>query len=451
MCRSTTTSFLGWVVVLLFAVGCHGEQEGAGPKGPKAAAQTPPIGMVLAPEQAILSMGSTLAMGATGLYDDRVTRDLTNAVVWHVSDDSIASISNGLDREGVLTPNTVGVVEVWATLGEEVSPATRVEVTDAVVDAISVEPTSVRMAAGSQTPLTATAFFSDGAISDATGQVRWVVSDTSVVRLESDNTLVGLVAGNTEVHAIWGDVSSPRVPVDVVEGAKPDLSVSSISGFVGDEGAEISIVLRNDGDVSATDFWVDVWVDPSWDPVAGDIGDGYERVPYLAPGDSLERVLTVADLSAGRHEVLVVVDLESEVEESNEQNNRLSMELVVEAASTAPSRPADLSVDWFTYIADATHVYYWVEIVNDGDETAGPFWVDIFVDEYSSPGFGVDGDDWVEVDGLAPGEKVEVDVLVETYCAWCWSWIVVDSADDVDESDESNNVEGPLDVFSETY
>ena len=115
--------------------------------------------------------------------------------------------------------------------------------------------------------------------------------------------------------------------------------MASISGFVGDEGAEISIVLRNDGEVSATDFWVDVWVDPLWEPTAGDKGDGYERVSYLAPGDTLERVLTVADLSAGRHEVLVVVDLESEVEESNEENNRLSMDLVVEAASTAPSRP----------------------------------------------------------------------------------------------------------------
>jgi len=171
----------------------------------------------------------------------------------------------------------------------------------------------------------------------------------------------------------------------------------------------------------------------------------------LGPGDTLKRVLTVADLSSGRHEVLVVVDLESEVEESNEDNNRLSMDLVVDAASTAPKRPADLSIDWFTYIADETHVYYWVEVVNEGDETAGPFWVDVFVDEYSSPGFGVDGDEWVEVDALAPGEKVEVEVLIETYCSWCWSWIVVDSAEDVEESDETNNVEGPHDVFSETY
>ena len=189
---SSTLSVVASLVTLLFVVACHSEEEASARKGPKASEQAPPIGMVLAPEHAIVSMGATLTMEATGLYEDRVTRDLTNAVVWHVSDPAIAGISNGLDQEGVLTPESVGVVDVWATLGDQVSPTTRVEVTDAVVDAITVEPTSVRMAVGSKTALSATAFFSDGAISDATGQVRWVVSDTSVVRLGRRQRAAGL-------------------------------------------------------------------------------------------------------------------------------------------------------------------------------------------------------------------------------------------------------------------
>ena len=103
---------LGCVGWLLFALACQGEEENASNRRGKAAEQATPIGMVLAPEHAVVSMGASLSMEAIGLYDGRVTRDLTNAVVWHVSDADIASISNGLDKEGVLTPHAVGLVEV---------------------------------------------------------------------------------------------------------------------------------------------------------------------------------------------------------------------------------------------------------------------------------------------------------------------------------------------------
>ena len=100
------------------------------------------------------------------------------------------------------------------------------------------------------------------------------------------------------------------------------------------------------------------------------------------------------------------------------------------------------------WISDGTWVYYYVEISNYGDSGVGPFWVDVYVDQWSSPAIGSNGDDWAQVSWIGPWSTVAIEFLVEADCTWgCDSWVLADSLDAVSEPYESDNLEGPLWVY----
>ena len=433
--------YIGWFpALLLLAPACTGE-------GPlfRDKAEEEPLGIFIDPAEAAVPVGSTIQLQATGLYEDRETADLTHVVTWRVSKRSIAKVGNRLDEEGLLVAKSAGEVEVWAEVGEVVSSVAVVNVIDADLEGLTVEPSSVALGVGETVALNASAFFTDGTTSDASGQVRWVVDDPAVARFDEDDRLLGVGPGHTHVQAVWGEVASAVVPVDVLADARADLKVTSITGYVSPDGAELSVVIRNDGTVGASSFWVDAWIDPRGDKGVADLGDSFASVGYLAPGAEKVLSLDVNGLATGTHEVLVIVDLGGDIPESNESNNELSMDLYIEDGKLPP----DLYVDWFTYLADDESVYYWVEVSNYGDTDTGPFWVDFFIDRTLAPTVGLDGDAWAEVSNVGPWETVVVDLLVDAECYWCWSWVIVDSTDVVMESYEDDNVAGPLDVFSE--
>ena len=87
--------------------------------------------------------------------------------------------------------------------------------------------------------------------------------------------------------------------------------------------------------------------------------------------------------------------------------------------------------------------------MNQGDQDAGWFYVDLFVDQASSPAPFDDGDEYSSIDGIAAGDSDYADFEVDMVCEGCSSWIMVDGYDAVIESNEANNVEGPLTVWSE--
>ena len=311
----------GWLV------GCTGGS------GLRPSQTTDLVGILVTPDALVVPLGSTVKMTATGLYDDRRTEDLTAAVEWASERRKIVGISNGLDAEGELTGRELGETRIWAQLDGVKSSRTSVVVTDLEITELRVTPESLKLAVDQQVALTATATFSDGSTSDATGLVRWVTADSSVAGLDGAEVL-GTSVGSTSVTAQFEDRVSPPVAVEVVEGA------------------------------------------------------------------------------------------------------------------TADAWPPDLVVDTVDWISDATHVYYWVEISNYGDEGAGPFWVDLYVDENTAPSAFVDGDAWEEIGWIGPWDTVAVEFLVEADCLWCWSWVQVDSWDEVAEGVEDDNVYGPIDVWN---
>lgn len=120
-------------------------------------------------------------------------------ITWSVGTPSIATI----DAQGLARGTNVGSTSVVATSGS-VSDSATLTVTQAVVTALQVSPSTANIAAGASQPFTVTAVFSD----DSTGpiQVNWSSSDPAVATVapttnSAQTTATGLTVGATTITA----------------------------------------------------------------------------------------------------------------------------------------------------------------------------------------------------------------------------------------------------------
>ena len=401
------------------------------------------IGILISPEKVILPLGESVQLTATGLLENRTSRDLTPYVTWLTADASIAGVSNGLDQEGQVTGKAIGGTLVRAKLDEVTSTDVQIEVTEAELVGLAIEPKSITVQEGQSVQLKAIAAFSDGQRSDASSQVRWVTKDGSIAQLSSGGKLSGIEAGTTEIHVEWSGLTSDSVTVSVKKQQPPELVISEVSGESSDTLLSLTVEVKNEGDVGASDFFVDVFIDPITTPTVGDYGDDWIVVEYLGPAERVRHTFTF-DLSRGTHDVYVLLDSLNHVKESNESNNVFGTTMDV---GSGPSGP-NLSFDRFEYLADSESVYYAIDVLNSGSEPVGPFYIDLFLDTWSQPAYNTDGDEFIDVEeGLEPGETLFADFFLDEPCSYCYSWIVVDSYDEIDETNEADNVAGPLYVI----
>lgn len=438
MARSVTTWARTWSAASLLPLllACSGE-------GKDTEAIEGLVGILVTPDPVVVPLGGTAQLRATGLLESRESVDLTALVTWTSSTDGVASVRNGLDREGELEGVSPGAAVVTARYSGLRSPGVAVTVTDAALLRLTVSPDDVVAVAGEKVQLSASAGFSDGSSGDVTGQVRWITDDGDVAQLSGDGRLSAVAAGETTIRAEWDGVTSEAVGVEVLPEAtgKPDLVISSMSGSAAGGWVSLSVQVENVGGASAGEFWVDAWGDPGSTPQIGDVGDDYVLLSYLGPGQTQ----TLSFDLPGDSSAYVLADTNDDIDESDESNNAASGPL---SGAGGGSGGPDLSVSYFDYAADAYSIYYYVEVYNSGDEAADSFFVDLFVDLDEAPQLGDYGDAYELFDGLGAGEYAGMDALVDTWCGWCWSWALVDSLDWVEEADESDNIAGPLDVYS---
>jgi len=432
------TSLRCWPL-LIALVGCDGgglPPADSGTDGPQL------VGILVSPESVVVPLGATVQLEATGLTTERTTMDLTHVASWGSSAPGVAAVSDALDHEGELRADAVGTSVVWAESAGVRSADVRVQVTDATLLGLSVTPAAATVAVGEGLQVRATAAFSDGQRSDASSQVQWITSNPHVVTVEAGGRATARATGHATVHAEWQGERSEEVALSVVNGA-PDLRVAELRGETSPDGITLTAVVANDGDVGAAEVWVDVFVDPASTPSLGELGAYYGNAPYVDAGGTAQLAFQF-DLSPGAHQLYVLVDSERQIDESDEDNNGLGAGFTV---SSGGSSLPNLNIAYFDVIADVDSVYYVVDVFNSGAAAAGAFYVDAFVDRASAPPIGSDGDTYVQVSGVAPGMIASADFLVARHCAPCTSWLLIDSYNTVQESNEADNVAGPMYVF----
>lgn len=398
------------------------------------------VGILVTPEDLVLPVGGDARLRAVGLLSERESVDLTATVSWEVDGDA-ASVSDDLDEEGTLRALETGSAEVSAVYGDLASPPIRVKVTDAELERLTVAPGRLDLAAGDEAQLEATARFSDGSTGDFSSQVLWKTDDPSIVRVAEGGRATAVAEGETTLQASFEGLDSDTIPVSVVGVAAPDLVVSAASGEIAGGVLDLAVTVRNDGTTGAAEFWVDVFIDPVGTPEVGDFGDDFQLVEY-AGAESTASLEYQIPVSSGSHTVVVFVDTNDDVEEADEGNNQFEVDL---SSGTSASGP-NLGITYFDYLSDETSIGWFVDVTNSGDQDASWFYVDLFIDQSTSPVLYDDGDEYTSIDGIAAGDTDYADFLVDRECTGCQSWVMVDGYDLVAETDETDNVSGPLGV-----
>ena len=400
------------------------------------------LGILIAPESLIVPVGSTAQLRATGLYADRTSGDITQFVEWS-SNSAVVSVSNDLDAEGTVEGLSVGETDIVASWQGIDSVPLNASVTSAELLGLTIEPKELDLALGDEVQLAAIAAYSDGKRADSSSQVRWLTDSGSIAQIAAGGVLLAAGEGSTNIRAEWEGMSTPDVPVSVVKSAQADLVVKKMSAVASSSDITVTVTIENKGQKGASEFWVDVFLDPSGTPTVGQLGDDFDLLSYVGPGKTIQANF-VLPASPGQHTVAVLADSNDDVKESNENNNTFTGQ--VDAGAGGPN----LSITLFDYVADDTDIYYVVDVYNSGTETVDEFYIDLFVDPWETPVAGDVGDGYVLVESLAPGETTYADFLVEyDLCYPCWSHLYVDSDQFIDETDETDNLAGPLYVYNE--
>lgn len=191
--------------------------------------------ITVTPSITSIAKETVVQLTATGTYSDNSVRDITAMVTWGSSNEDVVKIDNSAVAVGLLSALSEGEANIIAVMGD-VNVSVPLTVTNAEVISINLTPSSVAIAEGSSTQLTAIANFSDGTVQDVTGFAFWSISNTDIATLEYGQDRKGLVqarsAGSTEIIAAYkGESASAKLDVSAavltsVSIDTPDISIA---------------------------------------------------------------------------------------------------------------------------------------------------------------------------------------------------------------------------------
>ncbi|WP_421215968.1 Ig-like domain-containing protein [Aeromonas enteropelogenes] len=132
---------------------------------------------------------------AIATLSDGTTKDVTHqsALSWSSDDTATAIIENSRGKKGLATgiaPGTVIITASGTANGTTFSATTQLEVTNAVVTALQVTPSTATVPAGLGLQFTAIAALSDGTTKDVTNEtaLSWKSSDITIATIVSNQT-----------------------------------------------------------------------------------------------------------------------------------------------------------------------------------------------------------------------------------------------------------------------
>lgn len=170
------------------------------------------VAVDVSPSRHSVSVGLDEFFSATVLMSDGERLDITNngSITWSTSDIDIATISNDIGSKGKATGIKVGSVNVMASAlvnGEYVNGLARLDVTEAVITSLEIEPKYQSVPVGLKKAFSVFAHLSDGTIVDATsdGAISWSSSNSDLATISNSlldkGTATGVSIGDTTITA----------------------------------------------------------------------------------------------------------------------------------------------------------------------------------------------------------------------------------------------------------
>jgi len=398
------------------------------------------VGIAVLPEDPVIRSGEEVKLSARAYYADQTYGDVTWDVLWEADDERVVSLSNF----GVASAWEAGETDVTASHpnGMVASVHIRVVATESSLTSVEVSPASLDLRVGQYTQLSAIAHWSDGTSGNIAATCDWATGNRDIVHVDETGTVLGGSQGTTNILAecdgLRAEATVHVLPGEATAGLA-DLQVTGFQATVSGDEVTYKVTVANQGDALSDGFYVDVHLDRSSAPTGSSVGDEWEYVTGIGAGQSKVVTLVLSDVEAGSYRSWVIADPEDYEEESNEDNNvRGPITVEVEEQLLGPN----LEITDFQAVSDGSYTYYEFTIKNTGDEVATDFWVDLFYDQASQPDACDYGDFYDEVFDLQPGATKTFEHEVEDGPEWWWdSWLYLDSCDDLEESDEGDNVE----------
>ncbi|WP_052707908.1 Ig-like domain-containing protein [Vibrio neptunius] len=174
------------------------------------------------PSVVSIAKGQNQAMTAIAIYSDNTSSDISDSVTWSPADTGTATVTSS----GLLTGGNAGNTTLTAFKDGVTSNTVNVDVSNAVLTEITVNPSIINVAKGQEQPLTARARYSDGTSSDISHSVNWDPIDTSTVTVTANGVLTGSAAGHTTLTAMKDGITSNTVGVVVSDAVITSISVT---------------------------------------------------------------------------------------------------------------------------------------------------------------------------------------------------------------------------------
>jgi len=157
--------------------------------------------IVITPDGLTLGIGIGQQYTATAIYSDGSTQDLVSGVTWSSSATGVATINSS----GLATTVRAGTATITAKVGS-FTDTTQLTVVAANLVSISVTPTPVSIAIGTDQQFSAVGSFNDGS-TQLLPSVTWSSSSSSVATVNSAGLATAVGTGTATITATSGSVS----------------------------------------------------------------------------------------------------------------------------------------------------------------------------------------------------------------------------------------------------
>jgi trimeric autotransporter adhesin len=177
----------------------------------------------LSAPQLSLAAGLSADITATGTYSNGTTQNLNASVQWSSSSPAVATVS----ATGVMLAITPGSTTITATLNG-VSATLTLNVTEAILQGITVTAPSSSFALGFNLQLTATGTYSDGSTQNLTGSVTWSSSNLGIAVVSSTGLVAGIAVGDITATASLQGVTG-SLPITINAATLVSVSITPLN------------------------------------------------------------------------------------------------------------------------------------------------------------------------------------------------------------------------------
>ncbi len=171
------------------------------------------VSITLTPLTGTANAGVNVQFGATGVYSNGTSQDLTSTVLWTSSDLAIASFNpDRLPDSGLASAKAPGVSTITASLAN-ISANTTFTVIAADVVSLAISPANPGIVLGLTQQLTLTGTYSNGTSVDLTSQAIWTSADTTLLTFNTNGTAnsglaTAVAVGTAAVSASFAGVTA---------------------------------------------------------------------------------------------------------------------------------------------------------------------------------------------------------------------------------------------------